>query len=78
MKVLLLENAILQGVRHRAGAEVELPDAVALRFCEAGLAHCEAAPAPESAEKTGQLFDSIEKLDVVEQPKAKKRAKVKK
>ena len=44
MKAILLQNTIYKGERFVAGSTIDLPEAVALRFERAALAHIEKAP----------------------------------
>lgn len=49
MKAILLQNTIYKGERFVAGSTIDLPEAVALRFERAALAHIEKAPeAPQN------------------------------
>ena len=43
MKAILLQNTIYKGERFLAGSTIDLPEAVALRFERAALAHIEKA-----------------------------------
>lgn len=58
MKAILLQNTIYKGERFVAGSTIDLPEAVALRFERAALAHIEMAqetpkndPEPVKADK---------------------------
>lgn len=63
MKAILLQNTIYKGERFVAGSTIDLPEAVALRFERAALAHIEMAPEtpksdPEPVKADKQLVKS--------------------
>lgn len=63
MKAILLQNTIYKGERFVAGSTIDLPEAVALRFERAALAHIEKAPEtpknePEPVKADKQLAKS--------------------
>lgn len=64
MKVILLENVLLKGQRHKAGASLDLDAETAERFERAGVAIIEAAPktAPTVAPKEATNFPKSEPI----------------
>ena len=64
MKVILLENVLLKGQRHKAGASLDLDAETAERFERAGVAIIEAAPktAPAVAPKEAPNFPKAEPI----------------
>lgn len=64
MKVILLENVLLKGQRHKAGASLDLDAETAERFERSGVAIIEAAPktAPTVAPKEALNFPKSEPI----------------
>lgn len=64
MKVILLENVLLKGQRHKAGASLDLDAETAERFERSGVAIIEAAPktAPTVAPKEAPNFPKVEPI----------------
>lgn len=82
MKVILLENVLLKGQRHKAGASLELDAETASKFESAGVAIIESAPktAPTVAPKIAPNFPKAESIApkgvdaATESPSAKRKA----
>lgn len=62
MKVILLENVLIKGQRHKAGASMDLDAETAERFERSGVAIIESAPktAPTVAPKVAPDFQGAE------------------
>lgn len=64
MKVILLENVLIKGQRHKAGASLDLDSETAERFERSGVAIIESAPktAPMAAPKVEPDFPKAEPI----------------
>lgn len=72
MKVILLQNTIYKGERFVAGSTIDLPEAVALRFEHAALAHIEKAPETPKNEPEPVMADKQSAKSKTPQKTAKK------